>query len=191
MDKTKMGKYISKTRKDKGYSQEKLAEEVDVTSRTISDWERGKVDIKNENIERLAKALDVKYLEILVGEDLDELSMETENKITEQLKFLDSRLDTVQNVTIKIEEGSLLSTDIGIVAMGLSMTALALASWAVFEKTTVNLIVDIVLGLAGIVFMAFGKVCLRILESRLKERKNQYKIQKLQSEDCDNDKKER
>jgi transcriptional regulator with XRE-family HTH domain len=186
-----MGKYISKKRKDKGYSQEKLAEEVDVTSRTISDWERGKVDIKNENIERLAKALDVKYLEILVGEDLDELSMETENKIIEQLKFLDSRLDTVQNVTIKIEEGSLLSTDIGIVAMGLSMTALALASWAVFEKTTVNLIVDIVLGLAGIVFMAFGKVCLRILESRLKERKNQYKIQKLQSEDCDNDKKER
>jgi transcriptional regulator with XRE-family HTH domain len=191
MDKIKMGKYISKKRKDKGYSQEKLAEEVDVTSRTISDWERGKVDIKNENIERLAKALDVKYLEILVGEDLDELSMETENKIIEQLKFLDSRLDTVQNVTIKIEEGSLLSTDIGIVAMGLSMTALALASWAVFEKTTVNLIVDIVLGLAGIVFMAFGKVCLRILESRLKERKNQYKIQKLQSEDCDNDKKER
>lgn len=191
MDKIKMGKYISKKRKDKGYSQEKLAEEVDVTSRTISDWERGKVDIKNENIERLAKALDVKYLEILVGEDLDELSMETENKITEQLKFLDSRLDTVQNVTIKIEEGSLLSTDIGIVAMGLSMTALALASWAVFEKTTVNLIVDIVLGLAGIVFMAFGKVCLRILESRLKERKNQYIIQELQSEDGDNEKKER
>ena len=191
MDKIKMGKYISKKRKDKGYSQEKLAEEVDVTSRTISDWERGKVDIKNENIERLAKALDVKYLEILVGEDLDELSMETENKITEQLKFLDSRLDTVQNVTIKIEEGSLLSTDIGIVAMGLSMTALALASWAVFEKTTVNLIVDIVLGLAGIVFMAFGKVCLRILESRLKERKNQYIIQESQSEDGDNEKKER
>ena len=191
MDKIKMGKYISKKRKDKGYSQEKLAEEVDVTSRTISDWERGKVDIKNENIERLAKALDVKYLEILVGEDLDELSMETENKITEQLKFLDSRLDTVQNVTIKIEEGSLLSTDIGIVAMGLSMTALALASWAVFEKTTVNLIVDIVLGLAGIVFMAFGKVCLKVLESRLKERKNQYIIQESQSEDGDNEKKER
>lgn len=38
-----LGKNINALRKEKGFSQEKLAEKVNVTRQTISNWELGKL----------------------------------------------------------------------------------------------------------------------------------------------------
>ena len=41
MDKVKIGKFISKCRKDKQLTQEQLAEMLNVTNKSISKWENG------------------------------------------------------------------------------------------------------------------------------------------------------
>ena len=49
MDSKKVGKYISKLRKEKGLTQEKLAEKIGVSSKTISKWETG-INIPDTNL---------------------------------------------------------------------------------------------------------------------------------------------
>ena len=41
MDLRKIGKFIAKNRQEKNYTQESLAEELDVSNRAVSKWERG------------------------------------------------------------------------------------------------------------------------------------------------------
>ena len=41
MDKTKIGHFIAKCRKDKGITQEQLAQLVDVSNKSVSKWENG------------------------------------------------------------------------------------------------------------------------------------------------------
>ena len=41
MDLRKIGKFIAKMRQEKGFTQESLAEELDISNRSISKWERG------------------------------------------------------------------------------------------------------------------------------------------------------
>ena len=41
MDQIKIGKYLQELRKEKGFTQEQLAEHVGVARRTISRWETG------------------------------------------------------------------------------------------------------------------------------------------------------
>ena len=72
MDAAKTGNYIRDKREAKGLTQEQLAELVDVTSRSIQNWENGKVSsIKLEKLDRLAAALGVSINEIRSGQDLD------------------------------------------------------------------------------------------------------------------------
>lgn len=51
-------KLIYAKRKDKGLSQEKLAEEIGVARQTISKWETGETLPDAESLKRLAEALD-------------------------------------------------------------------------------------------------------------------------------------
>ena len=41
MDLKKIGKFIAENRKKAGFSQESLAEELDISNRSVSKWERG------------------------------------------------------------------------------------------------------------------------------------------------------
>ena len=42
MDQIKIGKFIAACRKEKGYTQASLAEELGITDRAVSKWETGK-----------------------------------------------------------------------------------------------------------------------------------------------------
>lgn len=53
------GKKIRDYRKLKNFSQEALAEKLDVTSKTISQWERGKSFIKPESVNKLCEILQI------------------------------------------------------------------------------------------------------------------------------------
>lgn len=63
-----LGKNIYTLRKEKGFSQEKLAEKVNVTRQTISNWELGETSPNPEQLILLSGALD-KSIDELVGND--------------------------------------------------------------------------------------------------------------------------
>ena len=70
-----LGKNINALRKEKGFSQENLAERVNVTRQTISNWELGETFPNPEQLILLSKALD-KSIDELVGNDLKHISKE-------------------------------------------------------------------------------------------------------------------
>ncbi len=63
-----LGKNIYTLRKEKGFSQENLAEKVNVTRQTISNWELGQSSPNPEQLILLSGALD-KSIDELVGND--------------------------------------------------------------------------------------------------------------------------
>ena len=70
-----LGKNINALRKEKGFSQENLAEKVNVTRQTISNWELGETSPNPEQLILLSKALD-KSIDELVGNDFKHISKE-------------------------------------------------------------------------------------------------------------------
>ena len=61
----KLGENIFKLRKDLKLSQEQLAEKVDVTRQTISNWELGETSPNPEQLKLLSKTLNVSIDELL------------------------------------------------------------------------------------------------------------------------------
>ena len=67
INKLAFGKHVKKYRKEKGMTQQQLAEEVDVLPKTISCIERGESYPTQENIFKIAKVLDMSLDEFVLG----------------------------------------------------------------------------------------------------------------------------
>ena len=80
-----LGKNINILRKEKGISQEKLAEKVNVTRQTISNWELGETSPNPEQLILLSGALD-KSIDELVGNDLKHILKEECDDNTKAIK---------------------------------------------------------------------------------------------------------
>lgn len=76
----KLGDNIQKLRKDLKLSQEQLAEKIDVTRQTISNWELGETSPNPEQLKLLSKALGVSIDELL-GNDFTSIIETKMNKI--------------------------------------------------------------------------------------------------------------
>lgn len=63
-----LGENIYSLRKKKKYSQEDLAEKINVTRQTISNWELGETSPKEKQLKLLSKALDVSIDELVSNE---------------------------------------------------------------------------------------------------------------------------
>ena len=74
-----LGNNIQTLRKKKGLSQEKLAEKINVTRQTISNWELGETAPNPEQLMLLSKELDISIDE-LVGNDAMSSGSPRENK---------------------------------------------------------------------------------------------------------------
>lgn len=81
MDQVKIGSFLRKLRKEKGETQEQLAERMSVSSRTVSRWENGNNMPDLEILVILADYYEVDIKEILDGERKGE-SMDNETKET-------------------------------------------------------------------------------------------------------------
>ncbi len=86
MNQEKIGKFISELRKEKGMTQEQLAEKMGVTDKSISRWENGKTMPDISLLVLLAEELNVEISELLNGrkmsqEELIELKGTIENLI--------------------------------------------------------------------------------------------------------------
>ena len=106
----KMGKYIAKLRKKKGYTQKNLGDILDVSDKTVSKWEKGVVAPDITLLNSLADTLDVKVEELLAGEDsntveaIDMYSKITKKKIIKGFVVLIIIMIIASLLIFKIEE---------------------------------------------------------------------------------------
>ena len=82
MNQEKIGKFISECRKEKKITQEQLAEQLGVTSKSISKWETGNCLPDASKYKPLCEILDITVNELFSGE---RLSSETENEAKDYL----------------------------------------------------------------------------------------------------------
>lgn len=88
MDLIKIGAFLRALRKEKGYTQEQLGEELGITNKTISRWETGTYLPPVEMLQQLSALYRVSINEILSGERLTEETYreKAEENITNSLK---------------------------------------------------------------------------------------------------------
>ena len=83
----KLGNNIFKSRKDCKLSQEQLAEKVDVTRQTISNWELGETSPNPEQLKLLSKALNVSIDELL-NNDIKQVLVEKVNNTEKNAEII-------------------------------------------------------------------------------------------------------
>ena len=72
MDQIRIGKFIAVQRKQKGYTQKKLAELLGISDKTVSKWECGKGFPEVSLLLPLCKELEISVNELLAGEKVSE-----------------------------------------------------------------------------------------------------------------------
>lgn len=88
MDQIKIGKFISKSRKDKKLTQEQLAEKLGISKNAVSKWERG-LNLPDVSImQELCVLLNISLNELFAGEHLSEnvIVEQSEKNIIDVLK---------------------------------------------------------------------------------------------------------
>ena len=68
MDQTKIGRLIAKCRKNKNLTQERLAEKLGTTNKSISKWENGNCLPDSSLYEPLCEVLNVSINELFAGQ---------------------------------------------------------------------------------------------------------------------------
>ena len=93
MDQIKIGKFISLCRKNKGLTQEQLAEKLGVSINAVSKWDRG-INLPDVSImQNLCSILGVSLNELFAGEYLkeNEIKKQSEKNIIDVLKFSNNK----------------------------------------------------------------------------------------------------
>lgn len=151
MDLEKIGKFIAKKRQTLGYTQESLAEKLDVSNRSVSKWERGICLPDANNITKLCKLFDISYNELFSGEELKK--SDYERKAEENLKEF-AKIESAQNKKFLMYESVIgyMSSSLFIVLIFTASFAAELPIWA-----------RITLILLGFILLIVGvSFCLRI-----------------------------
>lgn len=143
MDQIKIGKFISKKRKEKNITQEKLAEKLYITDRAISKWENGICMPDTGTIPELCKILDITINDLFSGEVID--MKDNEKKLEENILELAKQKEEKDKQLLALE---------WVIGWTSSITFMTLIFTASFiEMPTLIRIILIVLG--SIIF-AFG-----------------------------------
>lgn len=86
MDKERTGQLITELRKEKGLTQKQLADELNVTDKAVSKWERGLSFPDISMLEPIAQTLDISIMEILAGERKGEDEILTSEEARQMIK---------------------------------------------------------------------------------------------------------
>ena len=90
-----LGEKFKRVRKQRGYTQEQLAELIDISPRNLSKIEVGACFVTAETLERLLVALDVSTEELFANDHIKEPD--------ELLADINSKLDTIKKDQHKLE----------------------------------------------------------------------------------------
>ena len=101
MDQIKIGKFIAECRKNQNLTQLQLAENLNITDRAVSKWERGKSMPDSSIMLELCEVLKISVNDLLSGEviSMDNYSKELEKNLMEMVKAKeqsDKRLLTME-----------------------------------------------------------------------------------------------
>lgn len=101
MDQDKIGKFITALRKEKGLTQEQLAEKLNVNNKTVSRWETGKNMPDYSILESLTNELGITVNELIRGERIikEEIIREYDHNLVEVLKEY-KRLKKAKNIIL-------------------------------------------------------------------------------------------
>ena len=95
MNNEKIGNFIKQKRKEKNLTQKQLADQLNITDRAISRWERGIGCPDISLLEELAQILDVTVLELLKGEQLEQQSNLTTKDLIESMHLGKENIITI------------------------------------------------------------------------------------------------
>lgn len=87
MDNVKTGKLIAELRRQKGFTQQQLADQLNLSNKTISKWESGAGSPDVANLPVLADALGVTVDELLRGE----VALHTEAETSDSPKPIETK----------------------------------------------------------------------------------------------------
>ena len=143
MDLDKIGKFIALNRKNKGLTQEQLAEKLGVTNKTISRWETGKYMPDLSLLKPLSEELGITLNELLSGEKIEEEKI-VENTEKNIINTIDYSSKEIENEHIKIS----------IILMILG-TIISISALTIFEKESswcsIYSIIGIIIFVIGLV----------------------------------------
>ena len=152
MDFDKIGKFIALNRKNKGLTQEQLAEKLGVTNKTVSRWETGKYMPDLSLLKPLSEELGITLNELLSGEKIEE------QKIVENMEK--NIINTIDYSNKKVEnEHKKISIILMILGAIISISALTIfnkeSSWC-----SIYSIIGIIIFVIGLVrnFKKFKKI---------------------------------
>lgn len=150
MDFKKIGKFIARKRQENNFTQESLAEKLDVSDRAISKWERGICLPDANNMAKLCELFNVSYNELLSGEEIKE---ENYKKQAEKILKDFSCMETELNKNFFMYENI-----IGWMSSVVFLTLIFVASY--IEMPAFVRIILIILSL--IIFIVGVSVCIKI-----------------------------
>ena len=95
MDLDKIGKFIALNRKNKGLTQEQLAEKLGVTNKTVSRWETGKYMPDLSLLKPLSEELGITLNELLSGEKIEKEKIDenTEKNIINTIDYSSQKIE--------------------------------------------------------------------------------------------------
>ena len=134
MDQVKIGTFLKELRKEKGLTQEQLAEQMSVSSRTVSRWENGNNMPDISLLVELAEFYDVDIREIIDGER--ERKSEDMNKdIKETLVKVAEYTDAEKEKMLKTLLVNIIMACVGFLAISIMMTVNNMHPEPVFGET--------------------------------------------------------
>lgn len=152
MNLDKIGKFIALNRKNKGLTQEQLAEKLGVTNKTVSRWETGKYMPDLSLLKQLSEELGITLNELLSGEKIEK------EKIVENTEK--NIINTIDYSSQKVEsEHKKISIILMIIGIIISISALTVldkeSSWC-----SIYSIIGIIIFVIGLVkeFKKFKKI---------------------------------
>lgn len=101
MDQARIGRFLQELRKEKGLTQEQLAENLYVARRTVSRWETGSNMPDLDVLVQLADLYDVDLRELLDGERKDEeMDKETKDTVLKVAEYSNAKQQHITRVVL-------------------------------------------------------------------------------------------
>lgn len=131
-----LGNNIKTFRKNKGYSQETLAQELFVVRQTVSKWEKGQSVPDAEMIEKLADTLDVSVNDLL-GKEIEKKEKEEQqdNEVAKQLAILNDQLAGTTRRRKKLLK-IILAVIIAAVVLSVSVSIVSILSYSFIKNVS-------------------------------------------------------
>lgn len=166
LDQKKIGEFLRELRKEKGMTQEQVAEHFNIAGRTVSRWETGSNMPDIGIISEIASFYEVDIREIINGER-DAATENREDVVAKVIEYADTENEILaQNVTKY--------SIIGLIAM---LVFVLIAKYGVLEKGIIASLAEsvamlfVLLGLGKSIMFSLGR-----LGKHLEERKKRAKI---------------